>query len=95
MPPPLAALAVHLGSSTAPATTQSNSTLISNLDEMPAVTRFGQGDVFEGRRLFMDKLDVKPQTSSLLDYIEPFRPLGPVAVPEAPPAPQGERAPCA
>ena len=37
VPPPLAPLAVHLGTSATPATTISNSTLISNLDEQPAV----------------------------------------------------------
>jgi len=95
VPPQLAALAVvHLGSSTAPATNQSNSTLISNLDEQPtAVTHFGQSDVFNGQRVFMEKLDIKPRSSSLIDDIEPFRPVAPVEVPQGQPARQGEQAP--
>jgi hypothetical protein len=95
VPPPLAPLAVHLGASTAPATTISNSTLISNLDELPpSMTHFGQSDVFNWRRVFsMERFDVEPASSSLIDDIEPFRPIAPVEAPQAPPAPQGEQAP--
>jgi hypothetical protein len=91
VPPPLAPLAVHLGSSTAPATAQSNSTLISNLDELPQVTHFGQTDSFESRRLFLQKLALEPQSASFIDYVEPYRTVAPVAVPDAQPA--GEQAP--
>jgi len=94
VPLPLTALPVHLGTSTTPATNQSNSTLISNLDEQPTlVTHFGQGDVFDGQRVFMEKIDVKPRSSSLIDDIEPFRPIAPAEVPQGQPAPQGDHAP--
>lgn len=93
VPPPVALPAVHLGSSAAPATAQSNSTMISNLDEQPPVTRFGQGDIFDSRQLFTEKHDVKPQSSSLIDYIEPFRAIVPASAPAAEPAPQGQPAP--
>ena len=92
VPPPLAALAVHLGASTAPATAISNSTLISNLDEQPPITHFGQGDIVDGRRFFTQTIQIAPETSSLTDYIEPYRVVVPAAAPEGQ-APQGEQAP--
>jgi hypothetical protein len=94
VPPPLAPAVVHLGASTAPATSQSNSTLMSNLDELPpSSSRFGQGDVFEARPLFPAKVAAQAQSSSLIDFIEPFRPIAPAEVPQAQPAPKGEQAP--
>jgi hypothetical protein len=94
VPPPLAPLpVVHLGTSSVPATTQSNSTMISNIDEMPPMTRFGQGDVSVGPRLSLEKLDSTTQRFSLMDYVEPYRVIAPVAAPEAQPAQPGERAP--
>jgi hypothetical protein len=79
VPAPLAPLAVHLGSSTAAATSQSNSTLISNLDEQPPLTKFGQGDLFESRPLLSETLPRTPTsgTPSLLDFIEPYRDVTP------------------
>jgi hypothetical protein len=94
VPPPLAPLPVHLGASTLPATNLSDSTLISLLDERPtSVTHFGQADTFEGQRVFMERIDVTPPSSSLIDDIEPFRPIAPVGAPEVQPAPPGEQAP--
>jgi hypothetical protein len=94
VPPPLVALAVHLGSSNAPATNQSNSTLISNLDEQPpSTTHFGQGDAFDGPRVFLEKIDVKPRSSSLIDDIEPFRAIAPDEVHPGQPARPGDQAP--
>jgi hypothetical protein len=91
---PLAPLVIHLSPSAAPATNQSNSTLISNLDEQPPSTsHFGQGDGLDDREMFVEKLDIKPQSPSLIDFVEPFRPIGPVDVPLGQPAPQGEQAP--
>jgi hypothetical protein len=90
---PLAPLVVHLGASSAPATAQSNSTLLSNLDEMPPMTRFGQSDMFNGQRVFLEKLDITAGSSSLIDFVEPFGPVPPVEAPQAQPAPQGEQAP--
>jgi hypothetical protein len=91
---PLAPLVIHLSPSTAPATNQSNSTLISNLDELPpSTTHVGQGDGLDDRELFVEKLDIKPRSSSLIDFVEPFRPIAPVDVPLGQPAPQGEQAP--
>ncbi len=90
VPPPFAPLAVHLGASATPATTISNSTMISNLDDQPpSMTHVGQADSFAGRRLFMERLYVTPRGSSLIDDIEPFGPLAPIEVPEAQPVPQG------
>lgn len=88
VPAPIAPPAVHMGTSTSPATAQSNSTLISDLDEMPAVTRFGQADVFNGRRMFIDQFEVAPESSSLIDYIVPYRAVAPAAAPVGQPAPQ-------
>jgi hypothetical protein len=94
IPVQLVALPVHLSSSATPATNQSNSTLISNLDELPpAINHFGQGDAFDGQRVFMEKLDVKPQSSSLIDDIEPFRPIAPDVVPQGQPGLKGDQAP--
>jgi hypothetical protein len=94
VPPQLVALAVHLGSSIAPATNQSNSTLISNLDEQPpSTTHFGQGDVFDSPRVFVEKIDVKPRSFSLIDDIEPFRAIVPDEVPPGQPAQPGDQAP--
>jgi hypothetical protein len=88
VPAPLAPLAVHLGSSTAPATAQTNSTLISNLDEMPQMSHFGQADDFSGRRLFQENVAFKSQSSSFIDHIEPYHEIVPVAVPVSPPLPE-------
>jgi hypothetical protein len=90
---PLAPLVVHLGASSAPATAQSNSTLMSNLDEMPPMTRFGQSDVFNGQRVILEKLDITARGSSLIDFVEPFQPVAPVEAPQGQPTPQGEQAP--
>jgi hypothetical protein len=92
VPPPLAPLPVHLGASTAPTTAQSNSTFISNLDELPQITHFGQADDFAGHRLFMENPAAKPQSASFIDYVEPFRVIAPAA-PAAQPLPQGNQAP--
>jgi hypothetical protein len=89
VPPPLAPLAVHLGPSASPTTAITDSTLISNLDEHPMMTHFGQADTFEGRRLFLERLYFQPKSSSLLDDVEPFGPPTPIEVPAAqPPAPR-------
>jgi hypothetical protein len=94
VPVQIAALPVHLSSSAVPATNQSNSTLISNLDEQPpAVNHFGQGDLFSGQQVFMQEIDVKPRRSLLIDDIEPYRPIAPDDVPVGRPAPKGDQAP--
>ena len=94
VPLQIVALPVHLSPSAAPATNQSNSTLISNLDEQPpAINHFGQSDVFNGERVFMEEIDVKPRSSSLIDDIEPFRPIAPDEVPVGQPVPKGDQAP--
>jgi hypothetical protein len=90
---PLTTFVVHLGASSAPATAQTNSTLLSNIDEMPPMTRFGQSDVFNGERVFMETLDITPRGSSLIDFVEPFRPVPPIEAPQVQPEPQGEQAP--
>ena len=89
VPPPILPPAVHLGASTAPATSQSNSTLLSNIDEQPPITRFGQGDVFDNRRMPSADIELKPVTSSFLDFIDPHREVAapaPVEAPKAAPA---------
>ncbi len=91
---PLAPLVIHLSPSAAPATNQSNSTLISNLDEQPpSTTHFGQGDEFDGQQVFLEKIDVKPRSPSLIDDVEPFRAVAPDEVPQGQAAPQGDQAP--
>lgn len=84
VPPPLLPLAVHLGTSMAPATSQSNSVVLSNIDEQPPLTRFGQGDVFDNRRMPSEDMVPKPVTSSFLDFIDPHREVAAPAPVEAP-----------
>jgi hypothetical protein len=85
----LAPAAVHLGPSASPTTAITNSTLISNLDEQPpSMTHFGQADSFVGRRLFLESLYYQPQSSSLIDDIEPLGPKAPSEVPQAQPIPR-------
>ena len=43
--------------------------------------------------VFLEKLDVKPRSPSLIDDIEPFRAVAPDEVPQGQPAPQGDQAP--
>ena len=57
------------------------------------MTRFGQSDMFNGQRVFTEKLDITAGSSSLIDFVEPFGPVPPVEAPQAQPAPQGEQAP--
>ena len=94
VPPPLAPLAVHLGPGASPTTAITNSTLISNMDEQPpSMTHFGQADCFAGRRLFFERLYFQPQSSSLIDDIEPIGPKAPIEVPAAQPVPQNAQPP--
>jgi hypothetical protein len=88
VPPPLAPLAVHLSPSASPTTAITDSTLISNLDEHPMMTHFGQADTFAGRRLFLERVYFQPESSSLIDDVEPFGRLAPIEGPAAQPAPQ-------
>jgi hypothetical protein len=85
VPPPLMPLPVHLGASASPTTAISDSVLISLLDEKPpSLTHQGQADTFAGRRVFFDQpIEVRDQSSSLIDDVEPFGKLPPLEVPAA------------
>ena len=90
MPPPLPPLVVHLTASTAPATNQSNSTLISIADEQPPTnTHFGQGDDPEIRGVVTQKVQAKSTSNSLLDFVEPYRAVVPAPAQPADPAQPG------
>ncbi len=74
IPPPLPPLVVHLTASTAPATNQSNSTLLSIADEQPAtITHFGQGAESEIRRVTAERIERETMNNSLIDFVEPYR----------------------
>jgi hypothetical protein len=84
IPPPMQPFVIHLAPSAAPALTQSNSSLLSAVDEQPtSITHFGQGVEFLPRHLIEEKLEVESRGTSLIDFVEPFQP---VALPEAAPA---------
>ena len=90
VPPPLPPLVVHLTASTAPATNQSNSTLISIADEQPPTnTHFGQGDDPEIRGVVTQKVQAKSTSNSLLDFVEPYRAVVPAPAQQADPAQPG------
>jgi hypothetical protein len=94
LPPALVSLAIHLGASSGPATTILNSEIMSFLDERPPIMHFGQGDVFGGRRLFTEPAEMAARSSSsLIDFVEPFRTIAPGEARQAQPAQQGEQAP--
>jgi len=89
----LAPLVVHLGPSAAPATTQSNSSLLSLADERPtSITHFGNGTEFAPPRLIAGKVEVEEGASSLIDFVEPFQPVAPAEAPQAEPAPAPDAA---
>jgi hypothetical protein len=91
VPPPLQPLVVHLAPSSAPATNQSNSSLISSVEEQPAaITHFGQPIGFEESRFFLNKIEAQSRDSSgssLIDFVEPFQPVAPLEAPKGDPAP--------
>jgi hypothetical protein len=96
VPPPLPPVVVHLTASTPPATNQSNSTLLSIADEQPpSITHFGQGADTEIRHAVTDQVKTKSTSNSLLDFVEPYRPVDPGPVEEVNPAQPGagEKAP--
>jgi hypothetical protein len=67
-------LVIHLSPSAAPATNQSNSSLLSQADEQPpSITHFGQGPLFTVFRSFIEKASVDAD-SSLIDFVEPYQP---------------------
>ena len=46
--------------------------------------------MFDGpASLFLERIDVKPPSTSLIDDIEPFRPVAPVEAPQRPAGPAG------
>jgi hypothetical protein len=96
VPPPLPPLVVHLTASTAPATNQSNTALLSIADEPPsAITHFGQGAELEIRRVVTEKIDRETTGNSLIDFVEPYRAIDPAEAQRVDPAQPGagEKAP--
>jgi hypothetical protein len=82
-PPPL--LVTHMGASTAPVTAQS-SIAISLVEEQPtSLTHFGQGLDNERGKLFEERLDTRPSSSSWLDIVEPIQPPAPTTAPKSEP----------
>ncbi len=72
--PPPPPLVTHMGASTAPVTAQS-SIAISLVEEQPTgLTHFGQGLDNERGKLFEERLDTRPTSSSWIDIVEPIQP---------------------
>jgi len=94
VPPPLAPIAVHLGSSVAPVTAQPFSSMLASQDELPtSLTQFGQSPDTEWRKLFVRPIEVRAQATPFIDFVEPFRPAAPAAAPAGEPARHGDEAP--
>ena len=80
--PPPPPLVTHMGTSTAPVTAQS-SIAISLVEEQPTgLTHFGQGLDNERGKLFEERLDTRPASSSWIDIVEPIQPPAPPTTPK-------------
>jgi hypothetical protein len=78
---------VHLTASTPPATNQSNTVALSLADEQPpSMTRFGQGAEAISSGMIAERFQAEETSNSLLDVVEPFRPLNPAPAPQVDPA---------
>jgi len=87
VPRPAFPIVLHLGSSAAPVTAQSNSSVLSSQDDTSnSLTHFGQGPETERPTEFTKPTNAKSQPASFLDYVEPFQPIAPADAPMGDPS---------
>ncbi len=83
VPPPLAPIVIHLGSSASPVTLQAINSPLAALEEQPtALTHFGQSLETELQKLFLPRLAPEPSVAPWIDVVEPFQPLDPAEAPK-------------
>jgi len=94
VPPPLSSIAVHLGASAAPVTTQPFSSMLASQEEQPSsLTRFGQSHDTQSGKLFFKPIEVRAEAMPFIDFVEPFDPAARTGAPAGEPARHRDDAP--